>query len=354
MVGNDKTKKMKRAPILALLVFLLTAPFIFAQNPAPITTSQLNIPFTPLLPVSTANVAVIGNPGQQTYYYWIVANYLVGSTSPSGPFLAANAPSTLSGTNYDTITPNYPANIVSVDLLRTTSPFAPTGACNCAVATAVTGGTILDQSNSLLSYTVAPGFIAGNFQLTLDNEVQGLNVTNLILRQNGVFVSNLSIGGSSGPGTVIGPNSSTIPNLVCWANTSGTLIGDCGVALPLANASLQNSAVTVNGNSVSLGGSITITAAPSGSASGDLGGSYPSPPVLKINGVPLCTGFSPTNGQALEYSTAGSPNPCYTAGTAGGLTNPMTTLGDMIYGASAGAPTRFPGATSPNGVPEYI
>lgn len=40
--------------------------------------------------------------------------------------------------------------------------------------------------------------------------------------------------------------------------------------------------------------------------------------VKGVNGVPLCTGFTPTNGQALEYTTASSPNPCYTAATPGG------------------------------------
>jgi len=38
--------------------------------------------------------------------------------------------------------------------------------------------------------------------------------------------------------------------------------------------------------------------------------------VKGINGVPLCTGFTPTNGQALQYTTASSPNPCYTAAIA--------------------------------------
>jgi hypothetical protein len=34
--------------------------------------------------------------------------------------------------------------------------------------------------------------------------------------------------------------------------------------------------------------------------------------------VPFCTGFTPTTGQALTYTTASSPNPCYTAATASG------------------------------------
>jgi hypothetical protein len=32
-----------------------------------------------------------------------------------------------------------------------------------------------------------------------------------------------------------------------------------------------------------------------------------------INGTPFCTGFTPTNGQFLQYTTASSPDPCYTA-----------------------------------------
>jgi hypothetical protein len=334
------------------LILVVLAGVGFAQNPAPpVTTSQLNIPFTAPVSVTAANVAVIGNPGPQTYYYWIVANYLVGSTSPSGPFLAANAPTTLSGSNSVSITPNYPAGLSSVDLLRTTSPVAPTGNCNCAVSTAVTGGTILDVSNSLSSYTVAPGFVAPNYTFSLVNQPFGLAATHLWLQQNGILVNDLSIGGN---GNVSGPASSVSGNIAIWNNVLGTLLGDSTVAFPLGNSSLLNPSLTVNGTAIALGGSGTITAAPSGTASGDLGGNYPAPTMNGVDGVPLCTGFTPTNGQALQYTTASSPNPCWTAGTVGSLTNPMTTLGDVIYGGASGVPARLAGATSPNGVPEVL
>ena len=84
----------------------------------------------------------------------------------------------------------------------------------------------------------------------------------------------------------------------------------------LGNAGLTNAATTVNGQTCTLGSTCTVTAVPSGSASGDLGGSYPAPTVAGINGVPLCTGFTPTNGQNVQYLTGGTPNPCWTAATA--------------------------------------
>ncbi len=48
--------------------------------------------------------------------------------------------------------------------------------------------------------------------------------------------------------------------------------------------------------------------------------------VTGLNGVPFCTGFAPTSGQAVEYTTSSSPNPCYTAaspsGSGSGLGDP--------------------------------
>lgn len=65
----------------------------------------------------------------------------------------------------------------------------------------------------------------------------------------------------------------------------------------------------------------TAQAAPSGSfsAGGDLSGTSSSQHVVGINSVPLCTGFTPTAGQSLQYTTSSSPNPCWTAATPSGL-----------------------------------
>jgi len=52
----------------------------------------------------------------------------------------------------------------------------------------------------------------------------------------------------------------------------------------------------------------------SGDVSNGAGGG--SLTVAGINGVPLCNGFSISNGQTLQYTTGSSPNPCY--GAAGG------------------------------------
>jgi len=60
--------------------------------------------------------------------------------------------------------------------------------------------------------------------------------------------------------------------------------------------------------------------------SGDLNGTAPGCTVHGIAGVSLCNGFTPTNGQMLQYTTASTPNPCYTAATAagGGGIGPVT------------------------------
>lgn len=44
----------------------------------------------------------------------------------------------------------------------------------------------------------------------------------------------------------------------------------------------------------------------------------------EINAVPLCTGVTPTTGQALTYTTGSSPNPCLTYSTSGGAVSSVS------------------------------
>lgn len=169
----------------ACSIALLVAAPAYAQNPiaSPIQASQVVFPIqTPLAPIRSASVSLVGNPGPATYYYWIVANYTLGSASPSTYFIAINAPNNLSASNYINIAPTLPPNVMSFDVLRTTSPVPPFGSCNCAVATAVTTGSAQDQSNSLNAYNVA-ATDPNAFNLSLANEIQGGGSTHLILRQ---------------------------------------------------------------------------------------------------------------------------------------------------------------------------
>jgi hypothetical protein len=79
----------------------------------------------------------------------------------------------------------------------------------------------------------------------------------------------------------------------------------------------------------------TAQNAPSGSfsAGGDLTGSSSSQQVVGINSVPLCSGFTPTAGQNLQYTTSSSPNPCWTAAAGGGGSGALTQIGQFILGS---------------------
>jgi hypothetical protein len=73
--------------------------------------------------------------------------------------------------------------------------------------------------------------------------------------------------------------------------------------------------------------------------------------VIGLNGVPFCTGFTPTNGQAVEYTTASSPNPCYTAGTptgsGGGLGDPGSNSIPYRSGLNTTAPATSHNLSAP-------
>jgi hypothetical protein len=185
---------MRPSAFRILLAIAFALPAFADQLPAPpIRTSQIRLPLgTPAItPATIASFSRVGDGGPQTFFYWIVTNTLLGSSSPVGPFQVRGIPNTLSGSNFVQVNVLLPPGAVSIDLLRTTLPIMPGGACACAVVIGNTTGVLTDQSNALGAYTVAP-FDVATLELTIANEVTGAGQSHLILRQNGVQIADLS------------------------------------------------------------------------------------------------------------------------------------------------------------------
>lgn len=272
---------------ISILILLLAGMAIAQQVPAnPITTQQITMPVFTLnpAPATNANISISGNPGPQTIYYWISANYLVGNANLAGPFPILNAPSPLSASAFVSINPTIPAGATTYDVLKTLTPIQPSGACACAVATAVAIGTVTnDQSDSTGAYTVAPANL-GVLNMTLQNEVQGAGSSHLILRQNGIFVTDLSnVAGGPGAQTkanvanqwfnsydaITGLFTSTQP---AAANLSNGVTGSGAVAL--ANSPIFVTQITAPATFFTATGGIltaSVNAGGTGYAAGDLG-----------------------------------------------------------------------------------
>lgn len=112
----------------------------------------------------------------------------------------------------------------------------------------------------------------------------------------------------------------------CFSQTGTTITFACS-AIPFS--ALASATNTTAAMLVGTGASLAPTGTGSISAN-------------QINGVPLCNGFSPANGQNLQYTTTSTPNPCYTAasGSGGGAqTNCLVSscIGGGTY-ASGGGP----------------
>lgn len=213
---------------ISVLIFLLAGLAAGQQQPAnPVDTQQITMPVFTLAPAPAtgATIALGGNPGPQTIYYWISANYPVGKANLAGPFQILNAPSPLSPSAFVTINPTIPAGATSYDVLKTLTPVQPNGACACAVATAVAIGTVTnDQSDTTGAYTVTPTNI-NVLGMTLQNEVQGAGSSHLILRQNGAFVADLSLAGISATFGTLGGGTNNSSAMICGTGCTLTASG---------------------------------------------------------------------------------------------------------------------------------
>ena len=167
----------------------------------------------------------------------------------------------------------------------------------------------------------------------------------------------------SGSGITTGPTSSTTLDVAEFTGTggqiadSGTLLSSLApkasptftgtVTTPLTTAGLVTTTIggvlgseanaTIAQGGTGTGSTLTGLVRGSASAmtaaelSGDAVTSGSNAVTVKgLEAVPFCTGYSPTNGQLVQYTTGGSPNPCYTSATGSGggdtISSPNSTL----------------------------
>lgn len=223
-----------RKNILLAISYLALGTTLLGQAPT-FSTRQLVLPLqnNPQQVSGISASKVGGGTGSASYFYWVVPVYTIGKGPLSNSAFIGNVVNTLSGSQGVRVSWSVPSNPpASYDLLRTTTPVPPIGACACAVATAITLTTQDDTSNSLGAYTVAT-LNPDTLPLELANEAISTGVSHLILRQNGVFVVDLSLGGSGA--TPCGSTSQI------QFNTAGALGCDSRLTFTTANGLLSTS-----------------------------------------------------------------------------------------------------------------
>lgn len=144
---------------------------------APYNTQTISVATPAPAAPSSVTVTPVGTTGATTYYYWVVSDFTIGNSAPSLAAVIKNAAPTLSTINYDKVSWSTVSGANTYDVLRTTAATAPSGACACAVATAVNALTANDQSNSLSAYTV--NTYAGDTTFNITNAAAGAGESKL-------------------------------------------------------------------------------------------------------------------------------------------------------------------------------
>jgi hypothetical protein len=335
----------KLGRLIATLALLLGISF--AQQP--VNTTQVTLPLSvgaPQPPTQAGPPANLGAGGSATYYYWLVSEFAVGNSAVSGPYVAYNAPNTLSSGNSVFLSWATVPGAASYDVLRTLTPIAPGGACNCAVTVATTSTSVTDQSPSLSSYTVA-SFQPQNFQLSLANEATGAGATHLILRRqpSGQQIADLSVSTSGltstgGTGIVVqtGPSTTRVATasdvIGLWSACSGTqYLGADG-----------NCHTGGTGTVTSIATSTGLTGGPiTGSGTLALVSSYQLPQACSTNQIPQW------NGTTWTCANAGAGSVTNIASGTGLTGGPITSTGTLAIVASY----QLPQSCSTNQLPQW-
>lgn len=139
---------------MRLFAFILSTIACFAQ-----TGTSYTFLNPPPPQVTSLTGTVVGEPGQETFYYWVVARYPGGNSAPYGPVTVRNARpvAQMSTLRYITLTWTAQDLATGYDVLRSTSSTTPTGACGCVIYENTSSTTVNDTGITASAYTVTNG-----------------------------------------------------------------------------------------------------------------------------------------------------------------------------------------------------
>jgi len=192
------------------------------------------------------------------------------------------------------------------------------------------------------TFTAAGQFLPANGAATSDNRQQGCTSWNMSYVSSGfsaVSVTLQSAANNAGAPSTFGTGFPVQQAIVAGSNPGTNTTGgylwvqgtNAWVRVTLASATGSG---VVNGavfgwripNAASQGGSGGGITCLTGDVDAGSGSGCTSATVVGLKSVPFCTGYSPSSGDFVQYTTGSSPNPCYTSATGGGGSGALTLL----------------------------
>jgi hypothetical protein len=129
--------------------------------------------------------------------------------------------------------------------------------------------------------------------------------------------------------------------------------------IPLTTGSFTLTTTGSSGPATYVAGVLNIPVYAGGgfTAAGDLSGTSSSQQVIGLKNILFCSGFTPTNGQFIQLTTGGSPNPCWTSATGSGSgtavkVNGGSTLATANFANANGINFTNPSGTTVNAGPD--
>lgn len=303
---------------MKILLPLILTSIAYSQTP-----QQLFLQSPPPPAINTGNTTIVGNLGNSTYYYWVIANYPQGVVLPTGSIKVVQAPTTLNSSNYVKVTWNGLANVTYYSVLKTLTPAIPVGVCTCLVVDNLTNSTYNDQSSSLGIYVVPTGIAGANGTIGIDMSTYylpksqfkipvGDNIPSNFITlginnvQGGGPVTNIKVGGTRGTSYAVG-DTGTIND---FCGTLNYIVDAIGVGGTVTSLHLTNTAPNVP--TTCSNNSNAATTVSTGSGSGTLRVQVYAPELLlpSASSCKRCI---------TEVTDATGPSDCTTGGSFGNV-----------------------------------